>query len=985
MTFLSRLATILGGLLLIAVIAPLSQFLASMTVNVDVETATPVGWAVGMVFAFVLVLAAVRIASRSRLVSKPNLVLLYCMLTIAVPVMNQGLVRQMFLSARAVYKEYLDHGNSTYQTAYDARRAEWFPVVPTPEGLAWNKSNRLLQLLQDAAVLRKRGSASRLLADAILLEDRRLERQAPGRSVGAAGPAGAAAATQPTSKPARNAAKLLAAVQSLGVDEVERLVKMKKPAAVASLGLGEALERREAEARRASAEAAGRLPGDLADVDERELSQLPEYLAVADASSRYRVERQYWHMTAEERAELERRKAALRGRAEPLRQAVSALSAADFGKVRDALEGKYLAAFRRMDRQRYAAVRGDFVFRLTRKERKDLWGQNGREGTPNQDLLSFEKSVWHDVPDELVQARKTNETRGLAGTLDNTRTVLRRLPWSIWVRPMVMWGLLVSAVFLLLMCLAEWIRRKWIERENLAFPLVEIADGLIRHDSMLETSVDARSPQPRRLAFNGVFLAGFAAAFLWVSMEALGHYEFTSRVYDVSFNVSANIFTSDPFRQMDKVFLVLSPIAIGIAFLVSLEVSFSVWAVFFLYSFVVWIGRLSGSADVQAAYAGYGGGSNYPFTTEQLLGAATCFAAVALYKTFRGGSAGAQPLQQHSPFVPRPLQVAGLIVLPVVIFALFWHMGMHGWRGMLFLGIVSAFVMAQTIAAARVRAETGLYTQHVSYEFTKFPMVFGLTGLTGAKMYTVYISAAFLPISLLFRSLPQHLENMELARRHRMGYRLIAVAGLAAFLVALTVGMLSFIIQAHYVGDRFWGMWTVYPGQGATPMGVANYPMWVSHFTGQESLGRYTHPMGARVAFVAVGFGVFALLAFLRGRFMRFPLHPLGYILLLFSVFFLYVSPYHKGGEGVLPDTSWLWGSALAAWAVKKLAIKYGGMNAYKRAKPFFIGLVVGAVVCVFAWNMLDLVCSLAGEYSQQPGSFIKHFLDKRPFSPRYY
>jgi len=63
MTFLSRLATILGGLLLIAVIAPLSQFLASMTVNVDVETATPVGWAVGMVFAFVLVLAAVALVA----------------------------------------------------------------------------------------------------------------------------------------------------------------------------------------------------------------------------------------------------------------------------------------------------------------------------------------------------------------------------------------------------------------------------------------------------------------------------------------------------------------------------------------------------------------------------------------------------------------------------------------------------------------------------------------------------------------------------------------------------------------------------------------------------------------------------------------------------------------------------------------------------------------------------------------------------------
>ena len=73
------------------------------------------------------------------------------------------------------------------------------------------------------------------------------------------------------------------------------------------------------------------------------------------------------------------------------------------------------------------------------------------------------------------------------------------------------------------------------------------------------------------------------------------------------------------------------------------------------------------------------------------------------------------------------------------------------------------------------------------------------------------------------------------------------------------------------------------------------------------------------------------------------------------------------------------------AWLAKKLIIKYGGMNSYKRAKPFFIGLVIGSVVCIFAWNFTDLICSIVGELSDAPGPFVKWFLNKPPFSPRLY
>jgi hypothetical protein len=130
-----------------------------------------------------------------------------------------------------------------------------------------------------------------------------------------------------------------------------------------------------------------------------------------------------------------------------------------------------------------------------------------------------------------------------------------------------------------------------------------------------------------------------------------------------------------------------------------------------------------------------------------------------------------------------------------------------------------------------------------------------------------------------------------------------------------------------------------------------------------------------------LGFGLFGLLAFLRGRFLRFPLHPIGYLVVLMTIFYNWVSPYHKeGGEASL-----VWGGVLIAWLLKKLIIKYGGMHSYKQAKPFFIGLVVGSVLALFAWNMTDLLYSMGGLNAEDPSELTKHFLDKAPYSPRFY
>jgi hypothetical protein len=48
----------------------------------------------------------------------------------------------------------------------------------------------------------------------------------------------------------------------------------------------------------------------------------------------------------------------------------------------------------------------------------------------------------------------------------------------------------------------------------------------------------------------------------------------------------------------------------------------------------------------------------------------------------------------------------------------------------------------------------------------------------------------------------------------------------------------------------------------------------------------------------------------------------------------------------------YIWAIFLVVWAVKALIIRYGGLRAYWKAMPFFIGLVIGDACTVVFWGL---------------------------------
>jgi hypothetical protein len=950
---LSRLATMVLGVLLIAVLAPLCQFLTIATINSDCETATPVGWAVGILFSIVLVMAVMRLLTRAKLLDRQNLVVLYCMLTIAVPVMNLGLVRQVFTSIHVVSREYMSLGTSTYRTAYNAENENWFPLVPTKYGLAWNKADRLLRLLEDRKAATVRELAKERVKAALSLD----------------------AASIAAMKPA-DLAELRMQVSLLGVDEVDALRNLGRDEAMKQLGIADALKQRETQAAQDSAAAAKELSKLLDGYNELQASLLPDNLARLDPKGSERLDASLKVLSPQDRRQLDERVKALEAVAPRATADLAKLSQSDYRSVRDRLRDEYLRWFDTLDKNSLDSVRQDFVYRVTREERMRLTDLKGLNGEPNDYVGGFYYSLWSQLQEQQVKQRSSFE--------ENLQYLLEHLPWGLWVRPMIMWGLLFTAIFLFLMCVAEWLRRKWIERENLAFPLVEVADNILRHDYELETAVDVQNPPLRKLQFNPLMLLGFGIGTLILSIEAMAHYGMISGNGLISYDLAKQLFTTGVLKEWWAAYFVLSPIILGIAFLVSLEISFSFWSIFLVFNVVVMVIKAIVKDEIRdSVYTGWGGGRFWPFPMDQMLGAVLCYSAIMVYKSLRG-SKQASSGAAADYFIPPKLNFAGMVLLPAGIFALMWNLGIHNVPMLVFFALL---MMAQTITEARLRAETGLHTHHVSYEFAKIPQVFGLSGMMGAKAYSIWASLTFLPMSLLGRTMPQHLENMELARRNKLRYGHVAVSSLLAFLAALAVGMVSFLVLTYYFGEKVWAGDSRFPQGPASGGGIAHYPLWLSHFMGEEGLDKFTTLHWIRMYATMVGFGVVALLTFLRGRFLRFPFHPIGYLLILMSIYYEWISPYFKGMESdVTRNISWLWGSVFAAWLIKKLIIKYGGMNAYKRAKPFFIGLVIGSVFCIFAWNVTDLVCSIVAQNSTDvPGTFVKFFTQRNPYSPRLY
>lgn len=487
------------------------------------------------------------------------------------------------------------------------------------------------------------------------------------------------------------------------------------------------------------------------------------------------------------------------------------------------------------------------------------------------------------------------------------------IPWSAWIKPLLAWLPFLLAFYLLTIAIVIILRRRWMEEENLLFPLTVLPSEMIKQEK------DVPFPPIFR---NKLMWLGFAIPFLINALNGLHTYFYFIPQINLYFGV--NLFRRTMYLPMRILFEV-----IGIAYLLSKDISFSLW--FFPLIFTLETGicnitgfslgslePFSGPGNQVVSYQAIGGMITYLFLS--------LFASRKYLKAVFLKALGVRKDIDDSREV-LSYRSAFLVLFISGLFVYFWLLasGLSPLATLIFL----FFTLVIFTALTRIVAQTGLpygrtpIIPQVLTVRTLGSESLGNQGLTSLGL--TYGWASDIRTSVM-ASVANGLKLTDKRKK-------LLLPIILAILVSLFASLFSLLFFSYRTGAVNSGQWqpTYWPG----------YPWnWAREYL--------LHPEGfgkAQFAFIGLGMGLMYLLTFLHNYFLWWPLHPVGFAL----------------GFGF--PASQCWFSFLLAWLIKSLILKYGGVGTYRNSRLFFLGLVLSSFVSQGVWIIIDYLAKGGGNH----------------------
>ncbi len=505
------------------------------------------------------------------------------------------------------------------------------------------------------------------------------------------------------------------------------------------------------------------------------------------------------------------------------------------------------------------------------------------------------------------------------------------IPWDVWMVPLLAWGSFVFASYIMLGCLGVMLRAQWAEHEALTFPLLRLP---------LEMTEDVDRPDRygvvSRFFRNPMMWVGFGIAAFIQLVNGLNLY--FPDVPRVPLSMDVGPFYSEaPWNQTGTGAPVyIYPIAVGITYLLTSEVSFSLW-------FFLWFIKLEHMA---AYYVGYpvnslpsaiGANVGKLFTEYQRLGCYLAYAAIVLWtgrEHFRHILHRAfhflhrrTPASENekSEALSYPVAFWGFVLS--FAFMVIWSV-FAGLRLDLAVALwVSYLVIA--IALTRVVVEGGiLMVEHHWAPLGAAAQLVGSGPGTWLSPANGLVPAAFLQGAMITNVraflLPSFVQSFKLAHDRKIKPKPLLALIFAVISITLVMSVWMNIRIGYESGCLRCDEW--YARSGA-PL-PALYTSQLINGAANVSWANWLW-MGSGVLLT---YGI--MLA--RSRFMWFPLHPIGLLMsLTYSAYML-------------------WFSILLGWLCKGLITRFGGTDAYRKTVPTFLGLALGDVTMMLFWLCID-------------------------------
>ena len=502
------------------------------------------------------------------------------------------------------------------------------------------------------------------------------------------------------------------------------------------------------------------------------------------------------------------------------------------------------------------------------------------------------------------------------------------IPWRAWIMPLSFWTLFLLITFLAMLGLTSVFRRRWAEKEHLVFPIVHLV-------------VDISDQRGSRLATaffrNPVMWTGFALAAMYNIANIIHAWNPSVPAMGRGYSIAA-LFTERPWSAVAPLGIAWRPENFGLAYLVSTEITFSVWVFYLLLRF----------SNVGAVVAGYDI-PGFPFDQEQSAGAYLALGIFLIWvaredlanifsKAFTPATSELNESNEPMPYKWAIIAAIGGYV-GMVIFAA--KAGMLLWTAAIYFALILLFAMVY----ARARAEAGAamvwlfpFYQHkrmMIYSLGSAPFAprGDITNLTIFSLF-MFLSRGYYQSMMAYQIEASKIASIVNVRQRAMCMWLIIALVLGLF------GAYHTHLKAYYThGSNVLEGGTTEGGY-RTRLSKQEYEATAGYLKG------HVGPDIQRTTAGAVGFLIAGLLILLRALFLRFPLHPLGYAM---------VTSY--GGP--------IWGPFFIVWIIKTVVMRVGGMRLYRQLIPFFIGIVLGHFFTVgMIWGWLNLFVSTKHAYA---------------------
>ena len=499
---------------------------------------------------------------------------------------------------------------------------------------------------------------------------------------------------------------------------------------------------------------------------------------------------------------------------------------------------------------------------------------------------------------------------------------------TAWTGPILIWTGFIFTLLFCFYCIATLLRRQWVDRERLIFPIVQIP---------LEITRDGGSTPlwTNRLFWGGVLLPCVLETMAVIHFTMVPTFPLPVHIKPDSTLDLGQYVTTSPWNSIGYTTTAFYPLVIGLTYLLSLDVSFSCWF-FYLFTKVQSVGATAfGFRDPGAGPTL----ANMPYIAEQGVGAFVGLAVFSLWLARPHLAAAWRTAFRKSgevddsdePMTYRAAYV-GLIASSLLLVGFGVALGLTLALSLTFWGLLLLLAVTFT----RIRAEAGLPWGQGPWGNAHGTMI----SFAGSRSFSAHELTAFsftrwFDADWRCLSMPAQMEAMKIGDAttpRPMNPRHLT----AAILVAIVVGSLAawgscLGIYYHYGADNAtMNGWRT--GQGHYP--YDELQGWLNSAKPTDS---------ARITASLVGMAVVLLLGLLRTRFTWWPLHPIGYAV------------------GSTDTMTWIWFPVLLGWLVKVLILRYGGVKVYRQALPFFIGLVLGDYTISCLWALYFLASGHAG------------------------